>query len=244
MSITTVLFDLGGTLEITRNTQSDQADGAETIRRVLRAFSADYEMEPEVFRTRLIHHFGEYKRWSTESRVELKPGAIWGEWMLKEYPSGGRIADMLGETLCDLWESCYYRRELRKETPILLELLRAQGYRMGIISNTISPTLPSRLMKYYGIDQYFECMLLSAREGVRKPDASLFDKAARLMGAAAGECFYVGDQLLKDVAGSKSAGYGGSALLTGPLTEDDQAVSTYRINSLMQLPKILAEINK
>lgn len=49
-------------------------------------------------------------------------------------------------------------------------------------------------------------VVVSAEEGWRKPHRSLFEKAARELEVAPGECVFVGDSPLHDVAGAKAAG--------------------------------------
>ncbi len=243
--ITTILFDMGGTLEELESSQERQAKVAQLIQQMLVCFDDTFVVPEEIFRERLLQRYDEYKAWCTPCCQELKPEVIWGQWALKDFEAGERIGTLLGENLADLWEGCFWKRSLREDAGETLRTLRAEGYRLGIISNTSSLTLPIRLLNHYGIEDCFEHVFLSSVEGIRKPETSIFLKAADAMHAEPGECFYVGDQIAKDVKGSIEAGFAGVALIgadAGDLSGyGDRA---YRINCLSELVNLLKLTNK
>ncbi len=86
----------------------------------------------------------------------------------------------------------------------VLDELRRRGLRLAVVSNW-DARLPSLLA---GLDLagYFEHLLVSGIEGVEKPAAEIFHRAARRLGVEAADCVHVGDSPLDDVRGAEAAG--------------------------------------
>lgn len=90
--------------------------------------------------------------------------------------------------------------------PGALELLagvRAAGLPLGLISNW-SARLP-RLLDNLGLSEHFDFVLCSALEGVEKPDARLFLRAAELAGVRPQQLLHAGDREHED-GGALDAG--------------------------------------
>ena len=51
-----------------------------------------------------------------------------------------------------------------------------------------------------------DAILISEAEGLRKPDAAIFCRAAERVGARPGECLFVGDNPEADIFGAHAAG--------------------------------------
>ena len=84
-----------------------------------------------------------------------------------------------------------------------LELLRADGHRLGVISN-----FDRRLRKVLadlGLDGFFEEIVISSEVGFDKPDPRIFPHALVGLGVTAGEALHVGDDPHKDW-GAEAAG--------------------------------------
>jgi putative hydrolase of the HAD superfamily len=87
--------------------------------------------------------------------------------------------------------------------PVLEELSR-RGIRMGILSNWDS-RLPV-LLRELGLRRHFGPILVSALEGLEKPDPRFFRMAAERAGVHVSEMLHVGDRVLEDEAGARGAG--------------------------------------
>jgi len=85
-----------------------------------------------------------------------------------------------------------------------LDVLRADGVAMGVISNW-DRRLP-RLLDELGLTAYFDPILVSASEGVEKPDPRIFHRGAERAGVSTSECVYIGDTVAFDVNGARAAG--------------------------------------
>ncbi|WP_338152459.1 HAD family hydrolase [Indiicoccus explosivorum] len=57
-----------------------------------------------------------------------------------------------------------------------------------------------------GIEDFFDVILISEREGLRKPDPRIFNKALDAIGAEPKETIFVGDHPMNDIAAAKAVG--------------------------------------
>jgi putative hydrolase of the HAD superfamily len=90
------------------------------------------------------------------------------------------------------------------EVEEVLESLRQQGYRLGIISNW-SWNLRERVQQA-GLPGYFEIAWASAYAGCNKPHPCIFEQALDHMALPAKRAFYIGDSYRHDVLGARAAG--------------------------------------
>ncbi|RJP65504.1 MAG: HAD family hydrolase [Candidatus Abyssobacteria bacterium SURF_17] len=97
-----------------------------------------------------------------------------------------------------------YERTLSEGARDLLEGLQAKGYRLGIISNNDGRCREK--CAELGIAKYFEAIVDSSLEGVRKPSPKIFNVALGRMGIAPQEAAHVGDMYGSDVLGARDTG--------------------------------------
>jgi HAD superfamily hydrolase (TIGR01509 family) len=88
----------------------------------------------------------------------------------------------------------------------LLQSFRLQGYHLGLISNTVDDNDVQSLIDRAGLREYFEVILISAAEGIRKPNPRIFWKALERLGVGPGRAAMVGDTLGADILGAQNAG--------------------------------------
>ena len=207
MKIDTVLFDMGGTIEDVRYDRALRLSALPGILAVLAVEDIVLPGTDQEILDRLLARNAEYKAWSESARVESPPESIWNDWNLRDYHVPAGKVDRIAENLAYRWETSFFSRKMRPDAVSTLAAISARGYRLGVISNTSSRTQVFRSLEAYGIAKYFECVVLSSIEGVRKPHPAIFASALRAMGSAASTTAYVGDTLSRDVIGSKRAGY-------------------------------------
>ncbi|HET6203979.1 MAG TPA: HAD family hydrolase [Planctomycetota bacterium] len=87
-----------------------------------------------------------------------------------------------------------------------VEALRAQGARLGLVSNNTYHAPIARTLERLGLRPHFDVLVSSSAFGLRKPDPRIFRAASDYLGAAPEECVHVGDLPLVDVAGARAAG--------------------------------------
>lgn len=114
-------------------------------------------------------------------------------------------ADAGGELLEDYRKgSCKHARGFPGMAKTL-EALRGKGLRLGIVSNG-ETDFQMRNIKALVLEGTVDAILVSEAEGLRKPDAAIFLRAAERVGAAPEECLFVGDNPEADILGAHGAG--------------------------------------
>lgn len=87
----------------------------------------------------------------------------------------------------------------------LIDSLRAAGRRVYLLSNA-QAVFTLEEMAHLGMEGWFDGVVLSSREGVRKPDKRLFDVLFARFGIEAKDCVMIGNDGVCDIAGAKAAG--------------------------------------
>jgi len=88
---------------------------------------------------------------------------------------------------------------------IALEGIRRRGARIGIVTNG-ETDFQTHHIKALGLDRLVDEIFISEREGLRKPEAALFHRAAAALGVLPGDCLFVGDNPVADILGAAAAG--------------------------------------
>jgi putative hydrolase of the HAD superfamily len=109
------------------------------------------------------------------------------------------------------WQSLLADYELRFQYhcvpfPFLVEMLKKlqqQGYLLGIITNGRGQ-FQARAIDGLGIREYFDTILISEIEQVRKPQREIFQRACDRLSVTALDSVFVGDHSEADIAGAKS----------------------------------------
>ena len=91
--------------------------------------------------------------------------------------------------------------------PYLLETLTSlqQQYRLGIITNGRT-VFQLRSIEGLGIEDYFDTILISEAEQVRKPQPEIFNTALSRLKTTPKASVYIGDNPQADIVGAKNAG--------------------------------------
>ena len=133
------------------------------------------------------------------------------------------LLDLYGEVL----------RQMEANRPVLAQL--AARVPLALVSNFYG-NLPA-VVEEMGIGSYFQTVVESAAEGIRKPDPRLFEIALDRLGLQPQETMVVGDSLKNDILPAHSLGCA-TAWLQGEGWNNDQhepPAETHVITSLDQL---------
>ncbi len=201
-----ILFDMGYTLV-------DFEPAQEVIvQEALRAIGAERSLDDINAAVQVV--FGEFYR-DAETRTfpaseeyDRQAQAWLGRSMLAQL--GLEPDEATLRRYSDALESRYSRPGVLRPYPEVvevLEALRGQGYRLGIISNW-SWNLRQRVAQV-ALEGYFEVVWASAYAGCNKPHPAIFDQALAQMPPPAlspGRVLYVGDNYRHDVRGARNAG--------------------------------------
>lgn len=138
---------------------------------------------------------------------------------------GERFSDIL------LWSRVF------PETPAFLDSLRAQGYSLGVISN--SNGLIEGQLERVGLARRFEFILDSHVVGVEKPHPEIFEMALARAGVAAPEAVFVGDSYAVDIGGARISGLHGVLFDATGVYHAGSALDCPIITSLPELQSVL-----
>jgi len=121
---------------------------------------------------------------------------------------GGRGAavDLAARDIYDEWSACHHFT-LYDEVPDVLRALRAEGFTIGLISNTQRSL--ATFERHFQLDGLFAVAISSSEHGYMKPHPSIFEAALRRAQVSAGQAVMVGDSLRHDVEGARRLGMRG-----------------------------------
>jgi putative hydrolase of the HAD superfamily len=121
----------------------------------------------------------------------------------------------------------------------MLEFLKEMNLKIGIISNGYGRFQMNNIIGLK-IKHYFDEILISEFEGLRKPDIAIFERALSRLGLEPNESIFVGDHPQNDVEASIKAG------MTAIWKEDhfyERPASAYKsINELIEIKKVITEM--
>lgn len=209
--IEAILLDVGNTLRLVHEDPEFQAQARKDLMALVGATGPE-----EAFFEKVDANWAVYRKQSKKSLVEASEKELWSKWLLPDYPEE-KIAPLAGK-LTRLWRDHDGRRLPRPDVNETIIELDRRGYKLGIIANTITETEIPDYLKEEGIEKYFKAVVLSSRVGYRKPDPEIYWEAARRIGVDPAKCAYVGDNPVRDVEGTRAAGYGMMIIILEPAT--------------------------
>lgn len=141
-----------------------------------------------------------------------------------------------GALLDDYRERCRHHAKGFPGMASTLIGLRARGLKLGIVTNG-ETEFQGRHVEALGLGPLVDAVLISQAEGLRKPDAALFLRAAGRLGVERADCLFVGDDPVADILGAHGAGmrtawFGGGAAWPGDAAPNPGA-------SIDALPELL-----
>jgi putative hydrolase of the HAD superfamily len=144
---------------------------------------------------------------------------FWVPGTLEEIEYPGMIRDALAHFGIDLTEdelnmfleaehaAWQPARVLGSTTHALLDSLREDGLKLGLVSNAFDPGwLLRRDLEQMGIAQRIDVAVFSSEVGKRKPHPEIFETALTALEVAPERTLFVGDRLYEDVRGAGELG--------------------------------------
>jgi putative hydrolase of the HAD superfamily len=208
-NIEAIFLDLGNTLRILIKDQDHMAVARKKITELVGTDEA-----PETFCEKLNERYKVYRRWAFENLAEAPEAELWTRWLVPDFPAE-KIAP-LGAELTYQFRQSMGRRVVVDHGREVVEELHRRGYILGIISNLIGTREIPDWIKAEGFTPYFKSVVLSSVFGKRKPDPAIYLEAARIAGVEPSRCVYVGDNLKRDVTGTRAAGFGMIIIMISP----------------------------
>lgn len=112
------------------------------------------------------------------------------------------LLDQMVKKRIAIKEDCF--RHLHPEILQMLEKLKEQGIKIGLISNCFSEE--AIVIRESVLFPYFDAVYLSYEQGVKKPDPEIFRRCMKELGVAAEECIFIGDGGSHELEASGSLG--------------------------------------
>lgn len=121
----------------------------------------------------------------------------------------------------------------------MLEELKRSNVSLGMITNGYGQFQMNNV-KALGIEQYFDVILVSEWEGIKKPDPEIFQRALEKINVSPEQSIFVGDHPENDVKASQNIG------MKGIWKKDLQwkdVKADFIVNNLEELPLIIGGLN-
>lgn len=127
----------------------------------------------------------------------------------------------------------------------LLDTLRQQQYRIGLITNSMLPMWMRDVeLRAYGILDYFDVRLTSGDAGYMKPHPAIYAQALAPLGLLPEQALFVGDRPANDIAGANAAGLTSVLMAPDHLNHDLDGVQPhFTINRLSELLNVLVDLH-
>ncbi len=209
--IKAIFFDLGNTLRILHKNPEHQEAGKREFARL-----AGTDLSPDEFLEMIDDRYEGYRKWCFRTQREATEAELFTKWLLPEYDRDNVIkhaADMAFQ-----YRQCTGKRLVVPNGRQVIDTLHKRGYRLGIISNLITSGEVPNWLEESGLGRYFDPVILSCVCGLRKPGVEIFRLAAQQADLPEEQIAFVGDNINRDILGSKAAGYGVNVLFTNPET--------------------------
>lgn len=207
--IEAIFLDVGNTLRILTDNEPHQTQARKRMAELIGT-----EEDPESFCQKVDQRYKEYRKWAFENLREAPEAELWTRWLAPEFPKE-RIATNGVELTYQYRQSMGFRVVVPDGKEVVIELSR-RGYTLGLISNVITSQEIPDWLAADDMAKYFKSVVLSSVLGIRKPDPAIYLEAARRAEVDPSHCVYVGDNLKRDVTGTRQAGFGMIVIMISP----------------------------
>lgn len=122
----------------------------------------------------------------------------------------------------------------------ILNVLKECNITLGMITNGYGQFQMANI-KALDIEKYFDTILISEWEGIKKPNPLIFKRATERLGVKPNQCLFVGDHPANDVKAAKELGMK-SIWKRDP--QWSQVEADFIIKDLSEIPFIIDQLNK
>lgn len=169
--------------------------------------------------------------------------------VLKKYGYPEPPEDHIRQALKEYYAISQACWKLELDAVPMLEELKRQGYRLGVISNASDSADVMQLLNRDNLSEFFEKVWISSSVGVCKPHPVIFNLALEFFQTPAQDMAFVGDTLAADIAGAKKAGMQSiwitrRAERPENLALQAEIIPKHKIQTLAELPNLLKSDNK
>jgi HAD superfamily hydrolase (TIGR01662 family) len=240
-----VIFDLGATLlYFDGEWPAIMAHSHGELLRELRA--AGLELEEEAFLTDFRSQLDAYYAEREAEFIEYTTLYVLRDQLARwGYPEVAET--VLRRALRKMYTVTETHWKPENDTLTTLKSLRAEGYRLGLISNAGDDEDVQTLIDNAGLRQFFEIIVTSAAQGIRKPNPRIFQLVLDFWDLPPDRTVMVGDTLGADILGARNAGIYSIWITRRAGTPSNQAhqdtiIPDATIATLAELPALLQKI--
>jgi HAD superfamily hydrolase (TIGR01549 family) len=199
-----VLFDLGNTLMYFDGLW-DQVIPAMDAALLQSLQTSGYRLDLQDFIPQVERRFAEFDAQKSGEFLEFSTAFILRS-LLSEMGYSEIPDAVLRKAIRDMYAVSQAHWQREADTLPMLQDLHAQGYRLGMISNAGDDQDVQTLIDKAGIRGYFDIIVTSAAQGIRKPNPRIFYQALQHWGTPPERAVMIGDTLGADIVGAKNAG--------------------------------------
>ena len=238
-TIDTIFFDVGNTLRVVKDDPAFAA-AAEAELMALTGTTEDHD----AFIGKLTERYEAYRRLSKSRLLDDTEGELWTRHLLPDDCYDPNYIYKIAPQMTRLWRNHDGPRVARPDAVNTIRELARRGYTLGIIANTITETEIPDWMCEAGVAQYFKTTILSSKVRLRKPDPAIYHLACRCIGSPESHCAYVGDNPVRDVEGTRAAGFGLMVRIDEPdtLKKEQATGDEFRPDHIIETLSDLLEI--
>lgn len=199
-----VLLDLGDTLvHLDRPWNEVFNANLEAMYNYLRnlGLGVDFERFAETF----IHVFEDASAKADLYKIEIPMQDIIAKVLRKSRLEVLGI-DLIQAAMMEFFRPEIEAWQLYPDTIETLTTLRAEGFKMGLISNAKSDWAVHAILQRHDLQKFFGVIITSAQLRIRKPRPDIFNRALTALEIKPPEAVFVGDSLEADIVGAKNLG--------------------------------------
>lgn len=123
--------------------------------------------------------------------------------------------------------------KLYPDVELSLDLLKQSGLQVVVASNWDSRL--HNLLAGFGLEHYFDAVMLSAEIGYHKPDPRFFDAVAARMRSHPSRILHVGDCLVRDFDAARNSGFSAALIKRGDSPPAHTDGDLKAVQSLLEL---------
>lgn len=207
--IEAIFFDIGNTLRILTANEPHQEHAKKKITELVGT-----DEDPDLYCQKVDLRYKDYRKWAFDNLREAPETELWTRWLAPEFPKD-RITEHAVELTYQYRQSMGFRVVVPNGKEVVIELSN-RGYTLGLISNLITSQEIPDWLEADDLAQYFKSVALSSVLGIRKPDPAIYLEAAKQAEVEPINCAYIGDNLKRDVTGTRQAGFGMVVIMIKP----------------------------
>ena len=155
-----------------------------------------------------------YRDWKSGDGRRAFPREIghrefWADFVAADWPTKARsVVEEHAYALCERIDVATKDRPAKPDALETLKVLAARRIALAVVSNALCGSGSRALVRSYGFEPLLAAQVYSDEIGLRKPNPRIFAAAASAIGVDLAACWYVGDQIDRDVLGGRRAGVG------------------------------------